>query len=336
MNFSSNPFAILLKSDPDLAIDRSYYKYRPLRKINFSFGLKLDTSYRFNGFSSGIKYALIDKRDSSTSKLLFENLRNDSLANEVNELQKELVEYANKNYPVIAEKKKFIAKTNDLLNRNIPFNKLDTAIQRLVTQIIGEDEDAYPHINTLVRQNPASNIFEEQRKQYNIYRNEIKNDLLWTLGLSDTTYKDDFIFSNILINTELVKGFGKPKPGSNWEFNIKAGINFIDDRLNKGRDLKRTLLNFEPGVNWVIRNKKNDHSFLELAFSGSYHHNFRNLYANERRDSVTVNTIIRVRIISDIWVPLEIKYDPKSGNVFGFLNVRANFKALGRLTKDLL
>jgi len=336
LNFSSNPFAILLKSDPDLAIDRSYYKYRPLRKINFSFGLKLDTSYRFNGFSSGIKYALIDKRDSSTSKLLFENLRNDSLANEVNELQKELVEYANKNYPVIAEKKKFIAKTNDLLNRNIPFNKLDTAIQRLVTQIIGEDEDAYPHINTLVRQNPASNIFEEQRKQYNIYRNEIKNDLLWTLGLSDTTYKDDFIFSNILINTELVKGFGKPKPGSNWEFNIKAGINFIDDRLNKGRDLKRTLLNFEPGVNWVIRNKKNDHSFLELAFSGSYHHNFRNLYANERRDSVTVNTIIRVRIISDIWVPLEIKYDPKSGNVFGFLNVRVNFKALGKLGKDLL
>ncbi|HVE60939.1 MAG TPA: hypothetical protein VNA26_03920, partial [Chitinophagaceae bacterium] len=172
LNFSSNPFAILLKSDPDLAIDRSYYKYRPLRKTNFSFGIKLDTSYRFNGFSSGIKYALIDKRDSSTSKLLFENLRNDSLANEVNELQKELVDYALKNYPVIAERRKFIAKTNDLLNRNISFNKLDTAIQRVVTQIIGEDEDAYPHIIRLVRQNPGSNIFAEQRKQYNIYRNE--------------------------------------------------------------------------------------------------------------------------------------------------------------------
>ncbi len=336
LNFTSNPFAILLKSDPDLAIERSYYKYRALRKTNFSFGIKLDTSYRFNGFSSGIRYALIDKRDSSTSKLLFENLRNDSLANEVNELQKELVEYAIKNYPVIADRKKFIAKTNDLLNRNIPFEKLDTAIQRVVRQVIGADEDAYPHIITLVRQNPGSNIFVEQRKQYTIYRDEIKNALLWTIGVSDTTYKDEFIFSNILINTELVKGFGKPKPGSNWEFNIKAAVNFIDDKLNKGRDLKRTLLNFEPGVNWVIRNKRNDHSFLELKFSGSYLHNFNTLYAKERRDSLTLNTTIRVRIISDIWIPLEIKYDPKSGNVFGFLNVRANFKALGNLTKELL
>ncbi|MDQ3683666.1 MAG: hypothetical protein M3352_11455 [Bacteroidota bacterium] len=60
------------------------------------------------------------------------------------------------------------------------------------------------------------------------------------------------------------------------------------------------------------------------------------MYAKERRDSLTLNMTIRVRVISDIWVPLEIKYDPKSGNVFGFLNVRANFKALGKLTKDLL
>ncbi|MDQ3683665.1 MAG: hypothetical protein M3352_11450, partial [Bacteroidota bacterium] len=199
LNFSSNPFAILLKSDPDLAIDRSYYKYRPLRKTNFSFGLKLDTSYRFNGFSSGIKYALIDKRDSSTSKLLFENLRNDSLGNEVDELQVKLVTYAKDNYPVIAERKKFNAKINDFLYKDIPFNKLDTAIQKAVMQIIGEDEDAYPHVVTIVRQNPGSNIFAEQRKQYNIYRNEIKNALLWTIGVSDTTYKDEFIFSNILI-----------------------------------------------------------------------------------------------------------------------------------------
>src|SRR5215203_293069 len=70
LNFNSNPFAIMLKSNPELAIDSDYYRYRALRKTNFGFGIKLDTSFRFNGFSSGIKYALIDQRDSSTSKLL--------------------------------------------------------------------------------------------------------------------------------------------------------------------------------------------------------------------------------------------------------------------------
>jgi hypothetical protein len=34
-------------------------------------------------------------------------------------------------------------------------------------------------------------------------------------------------------------------------------------------------------------------------------------------------------------VPVEIKYDPKNGNLFGFINVRANFKALAGAAKRL-
>ena len=73
--------------------------------------------------------------------------------------------------------------------------------------------------------------------------------------------------------------------------------------------------------------------YCEIKFSGSYYHNFATLYANERRDSLTINGTLRVRILEDIWIPLEIKYDPKSGNVFGFLNIKANFTGLGKLLK---
>lgn len=334
--FTSNPFAIMLKSNPALANDKTYYKYRTLRKTNFSFSAKLDSSYRFNGFSSGIKYALIDKRDSSTSKLLFQNLKNDSLNKEVDRLQLELVEYAKENFPDKAERKKFVALTNAFLNKDVPFNQLDTAIQKAVKKIIADDKASYPFVDSVIQNHPSSNILAEQNKRYEQYKDEIKNGLLWTIGASDTTYNDHFFFSNVLFNTELVKGIGKQKPGSNWEFNIKAGLNLLDDTLSKGRDLKRSLLNFEPGFNWVIRNAANDQSFLELKFSSTYYRNFKNLYAGEKRDSLTLNTTIRVRIISDIWLPLEIKYDPRSGNVFGFLNVRANFKALGKLAKELM
>jgi hypothetical protein len=69
---------------------------------------------------------------------------------------------------------------------------------------------------------------------------------------------------------------------------------------------------------------------MELKFSGSYYHNFNKLYNQEKRDLVTANAKLSIRIIADIWIPLEIKYDPRSGNIFGFLNIRANFNALGK------
>ena len=328
LNFNSNPFAIMLKSNPVLAKDVNYYKYRALRKTNFSFGIKLDSSFRFHGFSSGIKYALIDKRDSSTSKLLFENLRNDSLGIESDKLQGELSKCAKK-IP-FTERKKFIADVNEFFAKNIPFNQLPNSVRDTIKNIIQEDKDSYPLISEMVEKNPSSNMMSEQRKRYDNLKNEIKNDLLWTAGVSDTTYKDQFFFSNILFKTELVKGIGKNKPGSNWEFNIQAALNLLDDTLAKGRDLKRSIFSFEPGLNWVVRNKSNDQSLLEFKFSGSYNHNFGNLYKGERKDSVTFNGTLRIRVIGDIWVPLEIRYDPKSGNVFGFINIRLNFNSLGK------
>jgi hypothetical protein len=335
LNFNSNPFAIILKSNPGLAKDTYYYKYRALRKTNFSFGIKLDSSFRFNGFSSGVKYALIDQRDSSTSKLLFQNLRNDNLGKERDQLQLKLVEYAN-TIQNINEKKKFNAAIRDFFNKDTPFNNLSDSLKAAVKKIIADDKESYPVISDIIENNPSSNMVTEERKVYESLKNQIKDDLLWTIGVSDTTYKNQFFFSNILLKTELLKGIGRPKRGSNWEFNVQAGLNFADDTLRKGRDLKRSILSFEPGFNWVVRNKSNDHSFLEFEFSGSYTHNFGSLYAGGKRDSLTFNGTIRVRIIDDIWIPLEIKYDPESGNVFGFINIRANFSGLGKLAKSLL
>ena len=330
LNFSSNPFAIMLKSDPTLAVDTSYYKYRVLRKTNFNFGLKLDTSYRFNGFSSGIKYALIDQRDSSTSKLLFEKLRSDRLGIEIDSLQIQLAALApDRTHP--AERAAFVASLGVFFaNRDTAFNEMDTGFQRIVRQVI-DTSNFYPVLARLIKANPAFNIRTAQLNRYNSLRNTIKDNLLWTVSVSDTTYKDQFFFSNVVFKTQLVKGFGSSmKPGSNWEYDMAAYVNLLDDTLHKGRDLKRALLTVEPGFNLVLRTKNTDQSFLEFKFSGSYIRQLGSLYAGERRDSLTVNATMRIRIINDIWIPLEIKYDPRSGNIFGFLNVRMNLKGLGK------
>ncbi|MDR3713306.1 MAG: hypothetical protein P4L51_10855 [Puia sp.] len=194
-----------------------------------------------------------------------------------------------------------------------PFNKLDTAVQNKVKELVRSNKELNL-LTIIVDKKPSSNFISEiDHVIFDSLKNQIKKGLLLTVGVSDTTYNDQFFLSNIVMNSELVKGIGAYKTGSNFEYDIKGALNLLDDSLYKGRNLKRAILNLEPGLNWVIRNKANDQSWLEFQVSGAYSHNFTTLYHNERRDSVTVNGTIRVRVYNDIWIPLELKYDPKSG-----------------------
>lgn len=336
LNFNSNPFAIMLRNNPKLAIDKDYYRYRALRKLNFGFGIRLDTSFRFSGFSSTIRYALINKRDSTTSKMLFYNLGQDPLNLDVKKLQIKLLDYLNQNYPSgdtnnISFRKAFNDQLRKMVSGNpyIPFNSLDGNFRMTVDSIAKVHQ--LHTLSALIESDPSASIQQQLDETFKNLKSDIKNDLLWTVSVSDTTYKDQFLFSNITFATELSKGLTKPKPGSNLELNIRAYLNFTDDSLLLKRDLKRVFFSFEPGVNWVIRNKDNDQSFLEFKLGGSYTHNFSSLYAEEKRDRLMFDGTLRVRVFSDIWVPLQFKYEPRTGNVFGFLNVKANFTAMSRL-----
>ena len=172
-------------------------------------------------------------------------------------------------------------------------------------------------------------LYQDMRANFN-------KNTLWTVGVTDTTYKNQFVFSNVVFHSEFLKGINKYNNTKNdLELNIRSQLQLVDDTLKVGQDLKRAIFNFEPGINLVINTKTTKKSYLELKFSGGYFHNFGTLYANEDRDQVFVNGTVRVRIMNDIWIPFEVKYDPKNGNLFGFINVRANFKALGSVAKHL-
>lgn len=338
LEFNSNPYAVLLKNDPSLAIDYNYKRYKLLRKLNVGFGLRLDTSFRFNGFSSGLKYALINERDVTTSKLLFSSLQNDALGKERRVLQAELDAYGQTAFPHandpqspdFTNKKLFTKQTTALFNDK-PLKQMDTGFQAIVKKIVSEE--MLTVIDKIITLNPDSSFKNINVHLFDNLKNTIKNNLLWTIAVNDTTYKDNFFFSNILVSSELSKGIFKPKPGSNLELNIKAACNFLKDSMRSGKNLQRVVLNFEPGLNWVIRNKDNDRSFFEFKLSGSYSHNCSSLYTGERRDILTLNSILRIRIYNDLWIPLQIKYDPNSGNVLGLFNVRLNFTGMGKSLK---
>jgi hypothetical protein len=327
LNFNSNPFALMLKSNPSLNVDTNYGKYRALRKFNFGVGLNLDSAYHFNGFSSGFKYALVNKRDTAASSLLHRAMDDDPLAHQRDSLHTLLTAFELTLAP--DQRAKFHTALRQLLTKDIAFNQLDADLQAKVNQLVTADPKEFELIAQMIDQRPTSSFVREGKRVFDSLKNVVKQGLLWTVGVSDTTYKDQFFFSNIVVGTEIVKGIGAYHPGSNVEFDVKGALHLLDDSLAMGRDLKRSFLTFEPGFNWVIRNKQNDQSWLEFQLSGAYSHNFTTLYASEKRDSLTFNGTLRIRVYNDIWIPLSIKYDPRSGNFLGFINVRFNFSGQG-------
>ncbi|WP_462254451.1 hypothetical protein [Ferruginibacter sp.] len=325
LKFTSNPFAVMAKMNPELMVDTNYYKYRHLRSLNFSFAGKLDTSYRFNGFISSVNYAIINKRDITISQSFLTSAYN------ANDEFNRLNDAFNQFIATIAdaEERRKVRKIHAAIfmdSSTVTFNKLDKPTQDLIIALANKI-NASKFLN-LIKIDPAINIRKASQQSFDSLKKLFQNKLLWTVGINDTTYKDQFLFSNISISSQLLKGVLNPLRNNNIELDIKTNFNFIDDTVKAGRDLKRSVFSFEPGFNWVLKSKYNQQSLVEFKFSGSYNHVFSGIYKNEKNDRLTFNGTVRVRVFNDIWIPLEIKYDPDRGNVFGFINIKANFKGI--------
>lgn len=327
LKFSSNPFALMLKANPDLAIDKDYLKYKALRNLNFNFDAKLDSNYHFNGFASGISYALINKRDHTVYDQFIDLVEKKNSA--YHKFHEDIVKVLSDN-KYTSQKKQFENETRDFFTKDgKSFSSLDSNLQKIILQVAKDDK-----LDTIIvhlTKNPDIKIINEVNENYQDVKKQFQNKLLWTVGVSDTTYNNQFLFSNITLSTELLKGLSDTKKISNIELDIKASLNFVDDTLSFGRNLKRSVFNFEPGLNWVLKAKSNDQSILEFKLSGSYNHIFSGLYDKEKSDISTINGTLRFRITNNFWIPLQIKYDPTNGNFLGFLNVTTNFTGLKSL-----
>jgi len=325
MRFTTNPYAVMARLDTALLKDRYYYQYRHLRDLNFAFAIKLDTSYRFNGFSSAVKYALVNKRDETVSRVFLDMVSTDKRTQELFAINLDLEAFISGLNP--EDQNRIREQKTKFFTGQINFDQLDPAFRKKIEEL-AKIKNAEYLLNT-IQNDPKFNMKKTSDDIYEAYKEYFNNRLLWTIGVSDTTYNDQFMFSNIAITSELVKGIDSLRT-ADLELNLKTALQYVDDTVKSGRDLQRNIFSFEPGINFVLKTKNTLKSYFEFKLSGSYYHTFSTLYENEKRDRLTINGTLRVRILNDIWVPLEIKYDPDTGNVFGLLNVRVNFSALNK------
>lgn len=327
-NFSSNPYAVMLQGNPDLALDYNYGKYKYLRRLNFNFGISLDSNWQVGGFSTGLRFSLIDQRDSTSSKRLWDQVRDDSLAIERNRLAKSLSKYMIDNLAAGSEMRIiFENQKRAFLDSTLSYNQLDTAFRRIVDKIIIEEK--LNAIKELAQNHGELSLKNLIDANYRLFVDKLPTALLWTVGITDTTYKNQMFFSNVVAFTQINKGI-TANTGSNLAFDAKAGVNFTDDTALSGNDLNHIFTTVDAGLQWVFR-AKGLRPLFDVTLKGQYTHIFSGISQVAKKDNITMNMVINIRVLNDIWVPLTLNYDPNTGSTVSTLNVKLNFDALGNL-----
>jgi len=316
--FSSNLFAIKLKSNPDLNIDYNFIQNTFWRNSNVDFDLKLDSNYKFNGVSAGYKYAIVNRRDYAIAKD-FRDIYEKAIKGMV-EIQISVSQaYALVAGTDSAKLDKFNTDFNKFLTDNtVKFSSLSTELQNIINSTISKNSDSDWSF--------AQKVQDIYGKVVDTY----KQKLLWTVAGSTSTYSDGFVFSNLDFTSQATAALIPTGKHSHIEFDIKAKYSFLDDTLKAGRDLKRQKLSSEGGFNWVFKNKDNSKPVVEFKVTTTYNLIPTGLYLNEKKSDFTFNGTLRLRITDNIWIPLEIKYDRKAKNLFGFLSFKSNFDWLGK------
>lgn len=321
-SFTTNPYAIMVKMNEDKLEMSQYLKYTWLRRFNISFAGKLNEANRFNGFSSGIKYAIINQRDETVSRLFLQQAVNAS------------AERTSLNHALNAYIQSFSGdgalqannEVNSIMNGDAKFKDLSPALQSKLKELAGSGN--FNNLKKLIDKSKDFNLKQVAIDDYNAIKTNFQKRWLVTLGVSDTTYTDKFRFSTVVLSAEILKGISSPGKKVDVELSINGGYNFVNDTLKAGRDLDRRALQVESGFNFIFNDDAV--SWAELKVSGEYNRVFKGLYTDERKDLLTINGTLRLRLFRDLWLPIEIKYDPKEGRVFGLLDVRFNFTALSR------
>ena len=328
-DFSSNLFAILLKKNPKLDIDTNYVKYTFERNTNLNFGLKLNDENKFNGYNVGFKYAIVNKRDYTIAKEFIPLVLNSS------EIFFKLNKAIAKKISTIADVKKqsyYLKQIQPLFTDTAyVFDNIDTTLQRFVIEC-AKDEHLITMVNILEKNGKIS-IASLARDNFNQIKKSFQNKPLWTVGFDIGSSDEQFQLSNMRLTTSFMKGIVNENALTNIELVINASLELADDSTIQESDLKRNIFSGEAGFNWVVKGMVNNFPFIEFKLTAAENFIIAGTYNGENTNPFTMNGTLRIHISDKVSIPVEIKYDPKTGNVFGFLNITSNFTGLGILNQ---
>lgn len=310
--FKTTLFAIKLRADSSLLIDRNFIKQYASRNLQFDINLNFTDDFRFSGFTGGITYAIINQRDHSVANFFKSRLPNlDSV--------------------YLAQLNNLYIQFTDTIRKNKQLTRPDK--DRIFIQLdVGERYyvktykiDSFPQeFKTFVNQtNSLAELDSSLIKQIKTVRDSLYQTLdgkpLWTVAANATTGNSSNLFHSASLQTDFLMG-------GEAELDIHAKAIYTDTMITG--IIHRFNTDFSEGCNFTLfKNKADGKHLVELKGALEYDHVFEGLLPDEKQDNFLANAELRIRILNDIWIPIIIKYDIKNANFLGFLNISANLDA---------
>ncbi|MES2111691.1 MAG: hypothetical protein V4577_23235, partial [Bacteroidota bacterium] len=320
--FNSSLFAIKAKTDTSLWIDTNYNKNVFLRNMVVGIDVGLDSTNKFKSASLSLTYAIVNNRDKSifdfsTGRLL------DHYLKIVNPLYKDALQTYHKEHP--AEKDYTNAVNYLFPDIHHPRPKLDSVPKRFIEIIDSiKEESKYSEIKNF----KALNMLDSLKDMYNTISGLMSQSSLWTVGGKVTTSQSN-TFSKVNFNSEYLKGITRNNTSMGLELDIKANLD-IYDTTAMTQKYNRNVLSGTAGINWIIyKSKKTQKSYVEFKPALAYNNVLHGGLPGETKSKFTGDGVLRFRVTDNLWIPFDIKYDPKAGKFFGFLNITSNFDWLG-------
>lgn len=292
---------------------------RLLNQNSLNISLKGDSSNNLNKVSAGLTITLFNKRDLKYNKL------SEAMTLELKNIQ-EQTHKIHKEIKGSLSTDKYQDFDKDWNNAN---DKNDYSLLSDDTKKIFEeakdDKKKYKltssdidHINMILAGKDEAHIFFTQIGTLYSRKPLLTFSPTYTYDISNKqptySFDLDFLFS---FNPKRINQ-------TSWEGEIKTSYKFLNDTSIKKTNFDNKPFLFSIGINKVLLQDANKQSTMEFKFFGEYDYQFGARPTGVDAYKLTVNSTFRIKVYKSLWLPLTVKYDPKNGNVFGFISITAN------------
>jgi hypothetical protein len=309
IKFSSTVYGLFKLFDSTIAIDTNYRRYGWARSLSLGAGLQMGDDNRINGFSPAFTWAIVNGRELNVRRYKKE--------------WNNIIHYVQETEPFLD----LLLKRREEIE-NSP--GLDAGMKVALMKIMDDfnDNQDISTLKGILDENMIAAVIKSQqalKKSYTQLENDLKSAPLLTFGFNGNYTEKSW--NTLSFKAEFLKGAGFRKDKEkNWDIYSGAFLNLEKDTtLNK--NLQRQSFSYKLGLNTVLlKTKDQKNSMLEILGALEYKHIMKGLYPEEKTNNLLADFTLSIRLGNDVYLPLEIKYDPQLGQFFGFLDLKVDIK----------
>jgi len=320
IQFKGNLFA-LLSWDTAKCYKSPYYLKRTWeRNMEIQSGIKLGKNNSVTSINLGINWAILNLRDKSSQDILANNHKEiDLLTSLVSQIGFIFTQKMSETKPDSSD---LFFSSLTLYTSNGKLGHKDSVLLKSFIRVLDDSVNRHKDLHALGR-----GYFAAVKYTHTLY--DSLAELVSRRPL--LTFNPALQYDPVLgkVNgvrgaAEYIIGLGKIVNRKPWELDMKVDY-VVGDTIPNKVNLNRQVLDGIIGVNKVLMTQSDKKtSVIEFKVGGEMDVVTGNLNKGEDQYRYFANVTLRVRAGKALWIPVTLKYDLKTSNLLGFLNLSVN------------